>query len=85
MLGGKPACISKPISSNIWSRLVAAAAGNLSRRAAAEHFGVSVANAVRWVHASSTTGTFKAKPQGSDKHLHRIETLRPVILAVVEA
>ena len=77
--------MGKPLSVDLRSRLVGAVAGGLSRRAAAERFGVSAASAVRWVHASNTTGTLEAKPQGGDMRSHRIEAFGPVILAAVEA
>ncbi len=77
--------MGKPLSVDLRSRLVAAVAGGLSRRAAGERFGVSAASAIRWVHASNTTGTLEAKPQGGDMRSHRIEAFGPVILAAVEA
>lgn len=77
--------MGKPLSVDLRSRLVGAVAGGLSRRAAAERFGVSAASAVRWVHASNTTGTLEAKPQGGDMRSHRIEAFCDVILAAVEA
>jgi transposase len=49
--------MGKPLSNDLRSRLVAAVAGGLSRRAAAERFGVSVASAVRWMQAVTTTGS----------------------------
>lgn len=77
--------MGKPLSTDLRSRLVAAVAGGLSRRAAAERFGVSAASAVRWVHASNTTGLISAKPQGGDTRSHHIEAYGRVILAAVEA
>jgi len=67
------------------SRLVTAVAGGLSRRAAAERFGVSAASAVRWVQAMQTTGTVAAKPQGGDMRSHRVEAFGAVILDTIEA
>ena len=67
------------------SRLVAAVAGGLSRRSAAERFGVSATSAVRCVQAVTTAGTVEAKPQGGDTRSHRIEAFSSVILAVVAA
>jgi transposase len=48
--------MGKPLSTDLRSRLIDAVAGGLSRRAAAERFGVSAASAVRWVHAANTRG-----------------------------
>jgi len=77
--------MGKPLSVDLRSRLVAAVAGGMSRRAAAERFGVAAASAVRWVHASNTTGAICAKPQGGDTRSHHIEAYRDVILAAIEA
>ena len=77
--------MGKPLSVDLRSRLVSAVAGGLSRRAAAERFGVSAATGVRWVNASNTTGTLEAKPQGGDMRSHHIEAFGPVILAAIEA
>jgi len=41
--------MTKSISEDLRSRVIAAVDGGLSRRAAAERFGVAVASAVRWV------------------------------------
>ena len=77
--------MGKPLSTNLRSRLVTAVVSGLSRRAAAERFGVSAASAVRWVRAVNTTGTFEAKPQGGDTRSHRVEAFRDVILGAIEA
>ena len=77
--------MGKPPFVDLRSRLVSAVAGGLSRRAAAERFGVSAATAVRGVHASDTTGTVEARPQGGDMRSHHIEAFGPVILAAIEA
>ena len=77
--------MGKPLSTDLRSRLVTAVAGGLSRRAAAERFGVSAASAVRWVRAVSTTGTVEAKPQGGDTRSHRIEAFGTAILGAIEA
>jgi len=77
--------MGKPLSIDLRSRLIAAVAGGLSRRSAAERFGVSAATAVRWVHAVNTTGSVQAKPQGGDTRSHHIEAFSGVILAAVGA
>jgi transposase len=77
--------MGKPLSTDLRSRLVAAVAGGLSRRAAAERFGVSAASAVRSVHANNTTGSICAKPQGGDTRSHRVEAFRATILSAIEA
>ena len=77
--------MGKPLSTDLRSRLVTAVSGGLSRRAAAERFGVSAASAVRWVRAMDTTGTVEAKPQGGDTRSHRVEAFCDVILGAIEA
>lgn len=77
--------MGKPLSTDLRSRLVTAVAGGLSRRAAAERFGVSAASAVRWVRAVNTSGTVEAKPQGGDTRSHRIEAFGGAILGAIQA
>ena len=77
--------MGKPLSIYLRPRLVAAVAGGLSRRAAAERFGVSATSAVRWMQALNMVGTVEAKPQGGDTRSHRSEALRNVILDAIEA
>jgi transposase len=76
--------MGKPLSIDLRSRPITAVAGGMSRRAAAERFGVAAASAVRRVHASNTTGTICAKPQGGDTRSHHIEAFHDVILAAIE-
>lgn len=58
--------MGQPLSHDLRTRVVAAVSGGLSRRAAAERFGVSAATAIRWVQAVTTTGSCRSKPQGGD-------------------
>ena len=74
----------KSLSEDLRSRLIAAGDGGMSRRAAAERFGVAAASAVRWVKQWRTSGVTRAKPQGGDKRSHRIEAYRDIILAAIE-
>ena len=57
----------------------------MSRRQAAERFGVSVASAVRWCALDRDTGSAQAKPQGGDRHSHRIEAQADLIISLVDA
>ncbi len=81
----RPARMAKSLSEDLRSRLIAAVDGGMSRRGAAERFGVSVASAIRWLREWHTTGATRAKPRGGDLRSHRIEAYRDVILAAVEA
>jgi transposase len=79
--------MAKTLSEDLRSRLIAAVAGGMSRRAAADRFGVAIASAVRWVHVWRTTGATCAKPKGGDLRSlpHRIEAYRDVILGAIDA
>ena len=54
--------MGQPLSQDLGTRVVAAVSGGLSRRAAAERFGVSAATAVRLVHDVTATGSCQTKP-----------------------
>lgn len=77
--------MARSLSEDLRCRLIAAVEAGMSRRAAADRFGVAVASAIRWVHAWRTTGATRAKPQGGDQRSRRIEAYRDVILARIEA
>lgn len=77
--------MAKSLSQDLRCRLISAVAGGMSRRAAAERFGVSAASAVRWVHAWRETGRQMAKRQGGDRRSERIEAYRSVILTAIDA
>jgi transposase len=72
--------MAKPLSEDLRSRVIAAVASCLSRRAATERFGVGIASAIRWVRDWRETGSVCAKRQGEDRRSHRIEACRDVIL-----
>jgi transposase len=57
----------------------------MSRRAAAERFGVSAASAVRWVRTWRESGRRAAKRQGGDRRSKRIEAYGGVILGAIAA
>ena len=76
--------MAKSLSHDLRSRLISAVAGGMSRRAAAERFGVSAASAVRWVRAWRETGRRAAKRQGGDRRSERIEAYRSVILDAID-
>jgi transposase len=56
----------------------------MSRRQAAERFGVSVSSAIRWCARDNQMGSPAAKPRGGDRHSARIEAQREQILALVD-
>ena len=61
------------LSNNFTDAVVAAVEAGASRRQAATRFGVGVSSAIRWVRAWRDRGDVSAKPQGGDRHSHRIE------------
>lgn len=77
--------MAKSLSEDLRSRLIAAVEGGMSRRGAADRFGVSVASAIRWLRQWHATGAVCAKPRGGDLRSHRIEAYRDIILAAVDA
>jgi transposase len=77
--------MAKPLSEDLRMRVVRAVEGGMSRRAAAERFGVSPASAVRFVKEWRESGATSAKPQGGDQRSHRIEAHREVILGAIKA
>ena len=76
--------MTESISEDLRSRVILAVDGGLSRRAAAERFGVAAASAIRWVREWRETGSSRAKPQGGDMRSRRIEAYRKVILSAIE-
>jgi transposase len=78
--------MAKPLSSDLRLRIVRAVAEDgMSRRAAAERFGVAPSTAIELVRAWRSTGACDARPQGGDRRSARIEAHAAEILALVEA
>ena len=76
--------MGKPLSVDLRDRVVSAVDEGLSRRKAAERFGVSISSAIRWTSQRRRTGDVRAKPQGGDMRSGRIEAYAPLILGLVE-
>ena len=77
--------MARPLSEDLRIRVIQAVEGGMSRRAAAERFGISPASAVRFVREWRESGTKRAKRQGGDRRSHRIEAHREFILSAVDA
>jgi transposase len=77
--------MSKSLSVDLRSRVVAAIDGGLSRHAAAEQFEVGVSSAIRWHTLHRTTGTIVPKPQGGDRRSHKTEAHGEQILSLYQA
>jgi len=74
-----------PLSDDLRERVVESIEKGMSRRAAAERFGVSAASAVRWHLAWRSTGAVCAKPQGGDQRSRHIEAFGEAILEAIGA
>ena len=77
--------MARSLSQELRSRVIAAVDGGMSRRAAAERFGVGMATAIRWLRDWRVLGRATALAQGGDFRSCRIEALAPVILGAIEA
>ena len=77
--------MTKPLSSDLRERLIEAVAGGMSRRAAADRFGIAASTAVKWVRRWRDTGSKAPRPQGGDKRSDRIEAHAKEILGLIAA
>jgi len=76
--------MAKTLSLDLRERVVSAVDGGMSRRQAALRFGVSAASAIRWCTLARKQGDARPKPQGGDRHSHRVEAKAARILELVE-
>ena len=74
----------KPLSLDLRQRVLEAVAGGMSRRAAAERFGVAPSTAIKWVGAWRAAGRARPLTPGGDRRSHRIEAHAGMILAQLE-
>jgi transposase len=77
--------MAKPLSEDLRIRVVRAVEGGMSRRAAAERFGISAASAVRFVKEWRDSGATKAKRVGGDQRSRRLEEHYEAIMGAIEA
>ena len=77
--------MTKPLSSDLRVRLIEAVASGMSRRAAADRFGVAASTAVKWVRRWRVTGSKAPRPQGGDKRSDRIDAYAKEILGLIAA
>ena len=76
--------MTKPLSIDLRERLISAVEGGMSRRSAAQRFGIAASTAIKWVDQWRRTGSIRPQPQGGDKRSHRIEAHAEEILALVD-
>ncbi len=73
------------LSMDLRRRVVAAVMDEgMSCRMAAARFGIAPSTAIRWCARTRATGSPAPKPQGGDKHSHRIDAHADVILGLWE-
>lgn len=72
------------LSKDLRIRVIRAIEGGLSRNAAAHHFGISVASAVRWMDEYLRTGRTTPKSRGADRRSGRIEAQGDLLMQAIE-
>lgn len=72
------------LSDDLRIRVIRAIDGGLSRRAAAQRFGVSVSSAIRWMSDYLVEGRSCAKQQGGDHRSGRIEAHHDFLMTAIE-
>lgn len=77
--------MAKPLSEDLRIRVIRAVEGGMSRHAAAERFGISVASAVRFVREWRESGATRAKRVGGDQRSQRIEEHHKAIMNAIGA
>ena len=75
--------MARSLSNDLRGRLVAAVEGGMSRRSAAQRYGVAVSTAITWLDLWTRTGSFEARPHGGDRRSARIERHADEVLALV--
>jgi transposase len=75
--------MTRALSNDLRERVIGVVASGLSRRAAAERFGIAVSTAVRWVRGWRESGSAAPRRQGGDRRSHRIEAHADELLALI--
>ena len=76
--------MTKPLSIDLRERLISAVECGMSRRSAAERFGVAASTAIKWVDQWRQTGHVRPRRQGGDYRSHRIEAHAEESLALIK-
>lgn len=76
--------MSKALSLDLRTRVLAAVAGGLSHRQAGERFGVSAASVSRWRAREREQGNPRPKALGGDRRSGRIDARKELILSLLE-
>ena len=75
--------MSKALSVDLRTRVVAAVAEGASHREAAARFGVSAASVSRWRALERRQGDVRPGPLGGDRRSRRVEAQAPLILGLL--
>ena len=75
--------MSKALSVDLRTRVVAAVAEGASHREAAARFGVSAASVSRWRALQRRQGDVRPGPLGGDRRSRRVEAQAPLILGLL--
>ena len=77
--------MGQALSNDLRRRVVTAAIeGGMSRRGAADRFGIAPSTAIKWVDAWRRSGSYRPRRQGGDRRSQRIEARAAVVLAPIE-
>lgn len=76
--------MTRALSDDLRKRVIEAVEGGMSRRAAAERYGVGPSTAIKWVKRWHETGSRAPRRSGGDVRSHRIDAYRAAIMALVE-
>ena len=76
--------MTRPLSNDLRKRLVSAVETGMTRRSAAQRFGVAASTAIKWVDQWRRTGDVGPRPRGGDHRSQRIEAHAEEILALIE-
>ena len=77
--------MAQALSDDLRRRVVAAVMeGGMSRRGAAQRFGIAPSTAIKWVDAWQRTGSYRPGRQGGDRRSQRIEARAAAVLALIE-
>ena len=76
--------MSKALSLDLRTRVVAAVAGGLNHRQAGERFGVSAASVSRWRALEREQGDVCPKPLGGDRRSGRVEACKALVLSLID-
>jgi transposase len=77
--------MSKPLSLDLRTRVLAAVKAGASHREAGDRFGVSAASVSRWRNRERQQGDARPKALGGDRKSGRIEAHKETILGLVKA